>query len=234
MKKLRGAIVGFGNVASEAHLPGFAQTKGFEIVAVVDPSEERRNAARSLLPEARIYENVEQLAGAEAKLEFLDIATPPRFHARLAIEALERGYHVLCEKPLTLNASEMGDVRRVVRRIHRSVFTVHNWKYAPLFRRLRGLIVAGTVGEPNEIEWSIERPNPPGAATAEGEGWRLDPEVAGGGILMDHGWHAFYLMRFLVGEAPRSVSADLRHERGLAVEDGADCTVAFGSCTARI
>ncbi|MGH7820287.1 MAG: Gfo/Idh/MocA family oxidoreductase, partial [Candidatus Binatia bacterium] len=81
MKKLRGAIVGFGNVAAEAHVPGFERAKGYEIVAAVDPVAQRRAEAKARLPEARMYETLEQLAAAEPKLEFLDIATPPRFHA---------------------------------------------------------------------------------------------------------------------------------------------------------
>jgi predicted dehydrogenase len=51
---------------------------------------------------------------------------------------------------------------------------------------------------------------------------------------MDHGWHAFYLMLYLIGEEPRAVSAVLRHERGLAVEDAAECTIRFRNCTARL
>ena len=234
MKRLRGAIVGFGNVAVEAHLPGFTSAPGFAIEAVVDPSEARREAARAALPGAAVCASLEELAASGPKVDFVDVATPPRHHAGLVVEALGRGWHVLCEKPLAADAAGLESVRHAAAGANRAVFTVHNWKYAPLFRRLHGLVTAGTVGEPDEIDWSILRPNPPSGATAGGEAWRLDRELAGGGIVMDHGWHAFYLMLYLTGQAPRTIEARLRRERGLDVEDAADLTIVFGQARARV
>jgi predicted dehydrogenase len=225
VKKHRGAIVGFGKVAAEAHLPGFRQTPGFEIAAVIEPDEEQRARALAAAPSLRVYADFAAAAEAETKLDFVDVATPPRSHTPAVLEALERGYHVLCEKPLALDLAEIGEIRRAARRSNRAVFTVHNWKYAPLFRRLHGLLRAGAIGEVAEIEWRVLRPSPPqGAAEA---GWRLDHEQAGGGILMDHGWHAFYLMLFLTGRDPQSIVAKIGSELGFGVEDSAHCEIDF-------
>ncbi len=234
MKKFRGAIVGFGKVAAEAHLLGFRQAPGYEVVAAVDPSPQSREAASQA--GLRAYKTFAAMIEAEEKLEFVDVAAPPRAHAPAVTEALEANFHVLCEKPLARNAAELAELQRVARRSGRSLFTVHNWKYAPLIRRLRGLVTAGTVGEPSEVEWTVLRPSAPEGVTADGATWRLDPELAGGGILMDHGWHAFYLMLFLLGREPLSITANLRNERpeALSVEDTADCTIDFGGCLARI
>ena len=232
MKKHRGAIIGFGKVAAEAHLPGFRQAPGFEIAAVVEPAEEQRARALAALPGVRVYADLAAAAQAEPKLEFVDVATPPRQHAPSVIDALERGYHVLCEKPLALDLGEIGELRRAARRSHHTVFTVHNWKYAPLFRRLHGLLRAGAIGEVRDIHWQVLRPSPPqGAAEA---GWRLDREQAGGGILMDHGWHAFYLMLFLAGRDPQSIVARLGSELGFGVEDAAHCEIDFAELRATI
>jgi len=232
VKKHRGAIIGFGRVAAEAHLPGFQATPGFEIAAVIEPSEAERARALAALPGARAYGDFASAVEAEPKLDFVDVATPPRFHAPIVIEALDRGLHVLCEKPLALDLGEIGEIRRVARRSGRAVFTVHNWKYAPLFRRLHGLLRAGAIGELVAIDWRVLRPNPPRGASEAG--WRLDREQAGGGILMDHGWHAFYLMRFLTGRPPRSISARIGAELGFGVEDRVECEVDFGGPRARI
>ncbi len=232
MKTYRGAIAGFGKVAAEAHLPGFRQAPGFEIVAVIDPAEQRRAQALAALPAARGYADLAAALEAEGRLDFLDVATPPRLHAPTCLQALDRGLHVLCEKPLALDLAEIATLRRAVRRSGHALFTVHNWKYAPLFRRLHGLVRAGTVGEASEIDWQVLRPSPPqGAAEA---GWRLDRQQAGGGILMDHGWHAFYLMLFLTGQPPRSIVARLTTALGFGVEDGAQCEIDFGGLVARI
>ncbi|MGH7806228.1 MAG: Gfo/Idh/MocA family protein, partial [Candidatus Binatia bacterium] len=234
MKTLRGAIIGYGNVAAEAHLPGFRGAKGFALAAVVDPSEERRAAAAAALPEARV---VADLAGLEGvRLDFVDVATPPAFHAENVIAALERGWHVLCEKPLAIDTAAAVEVADAARRTGKTVFTVHNWKYAPLFQRLRGLVTRGAVGEVREIEWRVLRPNPPAGATVGGRSWRVDRNVAGGGILADHGWHAFYLMQFLFGRAPRSVTGRVWNERPgeLEVEDSAEVTLDFDGAAARL
>ena len=232
MKKLRGAIVGFGKVAAEAHVPGFAQAPGFEIAAIVDPSEERRARGLELLPKARGYADLVSAIAAEGKLDFVDVATPPKFHASSSIAALESHVHVLCEKPLALDWAEIGELRRAARRSGHALFAVHNWKYAPLFGRLRGLLRAGAIGEPREIDWQVLRPNPPqGAADT---GWRLDRSQAGGGILMDHGWHAFYLMLFLAGRAPRAISAKVGHDLGFEVESDARCEIDFAGLVAHI
>ncbi|MET0151468.1 MAG: Gfo/Idh/MocA family oxidoreductase [Candidatus Binatia bacterium] len=232
MKRHRGAIVGFGKVAEQAHVPGFRLAPGFEIAAVIDPSEERRALALAALPGARAYADFAAAAEAETKLDFADVATPPRFHTQVVTQALARGLHVLCEKPLALDLAESADVANAARRTGHALFTVHNWKYAPLFRRLHGLLRAGLVGELAEIEWQVLRPSAPqGAAEA---GWRLDPQQAGGGILMDHGWHAFYLMLFLTGRVPRSIVARLGTTLGVGVEDAVECEIDFGPLRARI
>jgi predicted dehydrogenase len=232
VKKYRGAIIGFGKVAAEAHVPGFRLAPGFEIVAVVDPSEERRAQALVALPGARVYAEFASAAEAEARLDFVDVATPPRSHAAAVAQALARGCHALCEKPLALDLAEIGELRRGARRSGRSVFAVHNWKYAPLLRRLHGLLRAGVVGGVSEINWQVLRPSPPqGAAEV---GWRLDRAQAGGGILMDHGWHAFYLMLFLAGRDPKSIVARLGFDLGFAVENEAACEIDFAGLRARI
>jgi predicted dehydrogenase len=232
VKKYRGAIVGFGRVAELGHLPGFRLAPNFEIVAVVDPSEERRAQVAAALPGARAYADFATAAEAEAKLDFVDVATPPGFHAHAVSQALARGLHVLCEKPLAVDLAQAAELSRAARRSGRALFTVHNWKYAPLMRRLHGLLRAGAVGELGEIEWQVLRPSPPQGATDAG--WRLDPAQAGGGILMDHGWHACYLMLFLSGRVPRSIVARLGTTLGVGVEDTVECEVDFGTLRARI
>lgn len=232
MKKYRGAIAGFGKVAAEAHVPGFRLAPGFEIAAVIDPAEERRAQARAALPAARGYVDFASALESEGRFDFVDVATPPRMHAPTCLQALERGLHVVCEKPLALDLAEIGELRRAVRRSGHTLFTVHNWKYAPLLRRLHGLLRAGTVGEATEIDWQVLRPSPPqGAAEA---GWRLDRQQAGGGILMDHGWHAFYLMLFLTGRQPQSIVARVSSALGFGIEDGAQCEIDFRGLRARI
>src|SRR5258708_2844208 len=142
MKKLRGAFIGFGNIAQFGHWPSYVKSSDTEIVAVVDPSASRQDAARTLKPELHVYDSVEELFGAE-NLDFVDICTPPSSHAGLAIKALEKGYHVLCEKPLTLKLADYEDLSKAIVASEKTVFTVHNWKFAPIFQQAFTMIREG-------------------------------------------------------------------------------------------
>src|SRR5689334_20928693 len=109
MAKLRGAIVGYGFIMEKGHAAGYRQRaqSDVEIVAVADVSPERRELARSHFPGVRVYADHEALLDAErGGLDFVDIATPPCDHAVITHAALERGLHVLCEKPLATSAEE--------------------------------------------------------------------------------------------------------------------------------
>src|SRR5262245_15884236 len=134
MAKRLGALIGFGNIAEKGHWPAYAKALAsdptpVEIVAVMDPSPERRAAAEALKPGVRTYASVEDLFRTE-QFDFVDICTPPAAHAALALEALRRGAHVLCEKPLVLSAEDYVALNREAVARDRTVFPVHNWAYA--------------------------------------------------------------------------------------------------------
>jgi predicted dehydrogenase len=110
---------------------------------------------------------------------------------------------------------------------------VHNWKYAPSYAVARKAIEAGRVGEIRFISIDRLRTEPAGAGGSGGK-WRSGAS-SGGGILIDHGWHVFYLMQWLLGgDSPASISAHLGAAGGGDVEDLADLRVGFSSgCVAR-
>src|SRR3954465_4147208 len=107
---LRGALVGYGFIAEGGHTPEYSRLASLgevQIQAVADISGVRRDAARAAFPSARIYEtHLDLLAQESHGLAFGDIAAPPYVHGEIAIASLERGLHVLCEKPLATSAKE--------------------------------------------------------------------------------------------------------------------------------
>lgn len=228
----RGAIIGFGNVAANGHVPGWRARSDFHIVAVADPDPERRALALTLLPGVRTYDDAEALLRDE-QLDFVDIAAPPLLHAPLMIAAAHAGVHVLCEKPLTVWMPDYGRVQAAVRRAGIVLHTVHNWKYADAFRAVQRIIAGGALGPLMAITFDTARN---GCAAASGDNWRMRAAVAGGGILVDHGWHAFYLMLAMANEVPQRIRAVLERRRYIdaEVEDTALCTVDFPSLTGEI
>jgi predicted dehydrogenase len=225
---LRGAILGLGNVAVHGHLPGWLARPDVRIEAAADTDPERHAVAARLLPGARWYGSAEELLAREA-LDFVDISTPPSSHAGLIRAALDRGCHVLCEKPLVLSSEVLADLARVAAARGRVLHTVHNWHHAPIVERTARLIAAGAVGPVEAITWETLRVKPAVAGNGGAGNWRVDPAIAGGGVLTDHGWHVFYVLCRWIGEDPVAIGAALeqRRHRQWAVEDTARIRLAF-------
>lgn len=173
-----------------------------------DPSPERREAAARLVPGARIYARLEELLAAEQTLDALIVCSPPNFHAEAVLAGLRAELHVLCEKPLTLETAAFAALRAEAALRDRCVYTVDNWAYAPALARLLSVAASGRLGRLLRAELRVERTKP--SASAVPGDWRKNPAVAGGGILVDHGWHNLYLLRRLLGPGLELDSAQLQ------------------------
>lgn len=223
---VRGAIIGFGAVAENGHWPAYAASGETKIVAIVDRNEGRRKVARELSPELATFASVEELA-AGAEIDFVDICTPPALHAEPMLAALAQGWNVLCEKPLLLDLAELEKLRSAAQTAGRAVMPVHNWKYAPIIRQATEVLRSGAIGSLREVHIETLRSEDCAALDPANPNWRRNPAVAGGGILMDHGWHAIYLARHWFGEDPVDASAELHRASAGAIEDEATLTLHF-------
>lgn len=160
---------------------------------------------------------------AGERLDFVDIASPPAYHAASAATVLAAGVHVLVEKPLCLALEDFSRLEALARSNQRILFCAHNWKYAPPYVTARQLIAQDKLGQITYA--SIIRMR---TQQAGGADWRLDPEIGGGGILVDHGWHAFYLLQWIFGGVlPHSLSARLSSSPQVGVEESADLAIVF-------
>ncbi len=223
---LRGAISGFGEVAAQAHLAGWRARPEVNIVAIHDPVSERRHHAMRLIPNIRVYDDLELMLDGE-RLDFVDVASPPAYHAATARMALAAGAHVLVEKPLCLAAGEFESLRAAASSRGRVLMCVHNWKYAATYRLAHDLIRTGRLGEIRYLALDRLRTAPAGIGIGASGRWRLGA-ASGGGILVDHGWHVFYLMRWLMGGLdPAAIAAFMSVGEAASVEDVADVRVIF-------
>jgi predicted dehydrogenase len=143
---------------------------------------------------------------------------------------------VLCEKPLVSSPAELARVAGAAAARGRVLHTVHNWHHAPIIRRAAELVSEGVIGRVRRVVWQTLRTRPAAARDAGAPNWRVDPAIAGGGVLTDHGWHVFYVLRRWLGHDPVAVSARLERRRHLEspVEDTAEVHVAFADASAEI
>ncbi len=230
---LRGAILGFGHVAARGHAPGWCARSDIEIVAGADARLERRDAFLAAFPQARWYSTAEDLLSRE-ELDFVDICTPPGSHAMLVRQALARSLHVLCEKPLVVSPEELRGLPALSAEKERTLYTVHNWRHAPAVAKIGEVIRSGALGEVRRVRWQTLR-DKPAVAVGDASNWRVDP-ASGGGILVDHGWHAFYVVSAWLEAVPRTVAARLetRKHRDWPIEDTADLFLVYPAASAEV
>ena len=142
------------------------------------------------------------------------------------------GLHVLSEKPLVTRIDDAARLASAAARAGRVLHTVHNWLKAPICRKISALVDEGAVGAVRSTRWRTLRTQPATAVSAPGiANWRVDPKLAGGGILFDHGWHALYCVARWAG-VPGRVSARLEtrrfHDQPLEDTATLDLETAFG------
>jgi predicted dehydrogenase len=227
---LKGAIVGFGFISGKGHFPAYQKRDDVEIVAFADVCPARVEAARAAAPKARLYATWQELLASEKQLDFIDISTPPHVHAEIAVAALGKGIHVLCEKPLTTTVAEAKSLVDAARANRRVVFPAHNYKHAPVVKFAQEVIQSGKIGTVRAVTLNTFRTTHAKGVKEWRTDWRRDRKTSGGGIAMDHGSHSFYLTFAWLGSLPTHVTAKtLTLDKQWDTEDNLNCVLTFPS-----
>ena len=195
------AIVGYGPLGSMGyhHGLGISRTEGLELVAVVDPSIERRKAAEADFPGLRTYAAASELSSDE-DVEVAFVATPPAHHAALALALLRVGKHVACEKPLCLTVDEADQIIGTAEATGRVLTVYQNRRWDPDFVAIRRAVDAGMLGEIFNVETFV------GGYAHPCRTWHSDTAVSGGAGY-DWGSHHVDWVLQLLGAAPRLVQS---------------------------
>jgi predicted dehydrogenase len=220
--KIRIGMVGGGQGAfiGAVHRIAMRIDDQYELVAGALSSQRQRAIDSALdvgIARDRAYGDFEEMAKAEARrkdgIEVVAIVTPNHMHAPPAKAFLKAGIHVICDKPLALNAAEARDLVKLVKKTGKIFALTHNYTGYPMIRQARAMIAAGELGELRIVQaeyaqdWLTERLEATGQKQAE---WRTDPKRSGaGGSLGDIGTHAYNLACFVTGLTLDSLLADL-------------------------
>jgi predicted dehydrogenase len=231
MTKLRGGLVGYGFIMESGHAAGYRQRPpggSVEIAAIADPSPERRAVAHRQWPDARIYDDYRALLAAESQtIDFVDVATPPAEHAKVAHAALDAGVHVLCEKPLATTTEDARALLRHASRAERVIYPCHNYKHAPVIKSVRAILETGRIGRVHLVTLQTFRNTHARGVVGFRPDWRRERRHSGGGIAMDHGSHTFYLAFEWLRGYPTSVSARAATLGAYDTEDDFSCSLRF-------
>jgi len=194
-------IVGYGLLGGMGyhHGLGVTQTEGLELVAVVDPSLERRKVAETDFPGVRAYASVSELV-SDDDVEVAFVATPPAHHMALTLALLRAGKHVACEKPLCLTVAEADQIITTATASDRALTVHQNRRWDPDFVAIRRAIGAGLLGEVFNVETFV------GGFAHPCRTWHSDTAVSGG---TGYDWgshHVDWILQLLDG-LPRVVQA---------------------------
>ncbi len=200
MRKVQWGVLGVAKIAVEKVIPAMQRGEVSEIAAIAsrDPAKAREAADR--LGIARAYGSYEDLL-ADPDVEAVYNPLPNELHVPWTIKALEAGKHVLCEKPIALDANEARLLIEARQRSGRLVGEAFMVRYHPHWRRAREVVAGGAIGAPSAIQTFFS--------------YRLlDPSNVrnrppGGGGLYDIGCYAILTARYIFGAEPARVVATL-------------------------
>jgi predicted dehydrogenase len=198
--KLQVGIVGVGGIGRDQHLPGWAKVPFAEVVAAADVSEEALRQAATTLPHcSHLFRDWQELVALD-DLDIIDVCTPNRTHAPIALAALHSGKHVLCEKPLATTADEVRSLARAADEVDRLLMAAQHFRFEPVSVQLKALVDGGMLGDLYYVraQWLRRRLLPPRATF-------IERRLSGGGPALDIGVHVLDLAYWLLG-APEPVS----------------------------
>ncbi|MFH0910138.1 MAG: Gfo/Idh/MocA family oxidoreductase [Planctomycetota bacterium] len=239
-RKLRMGMVGGGpgSFIGDVHVKAARFDGGVELVAGafdIDPRKSRLRGRELYLDPRRVYGTWaemlkrERALPPEERIDFVAICTPNFLHYRMAREALEAGFHVVCEKPMTFNVAEAKALRKIVKRRRRLVFALlHTYTGYPMVKLARDLVLGGRIGRVLKVVvqypqgWLAERIEARGQMQAE---WRTDPRRSGASCCMgDIGTHAANLAEYVTGLRITEICADLGVVvKGRRLDDDGNC-----------
>jgi predicted dehydrogenase len=225
MKKLRLGMIGggIGAFIGDAHRRASRICNDYELVGGVfdvDFEKSRQFAKKEGISPDRCYKSVDALIEAETKMaadkriEVVAIVTPNALHYPFAKSLLSNGFHLVCEKPMTMTVKEAVELEKLVAKTKLTFALTHTYTGYPMVRQMRDIIASGALGNIQRIDaqyyqgWinSIIH----GTESRITGVWRLDPKHAGASSCMgDIGVHAFNLIEYTTGLEIKEVLSDL-------------------------
>ena len=200
-KKLKIGIIGSGGIAQGAHMTGYQAASDLcEMVAVSDVNETVANEAAGKFGITKIYTDYKDLL-ADPEIDAVSVCTPNKFHLGPTVDALHAGKHVLCEKPLGMNAEECKEMCRAARDTGKMLQVGLNMRFGGSSVAAKQYIDGGNMGDIYFARaQALRRRGVPAW------GVFIDKEKQGGGPLIDIGVHILDLTLFMMGY-PKPVAA---------------------------
>lgn len=242
-RKLKMGMIGGGVGAfiGAVHRMAAALDNEIELVCGAfssDPKKSKTSGEMLKLPPERVYGSYAEMMAQEQKLpggqrmDFVSIVTPNHLHFAPAKLALENGFHVVCDKPMTFNLDEAKKLQQIVKKSGLVFALTHNYTGYPMVKEAREIVRGNKLGKIRKIV--VEYPQGWLSTRLEAQGhkqasWRTDPKKSGAsGCMGDIGTHAENLVEYITGLRIKELCADLTtFVPGRKLEDDGNILVRF-------
>lgn len=234
---------GPGAFIGEVHRKAARLDGGIEIVGGafdIDPKKSKQMGKLLHLSASRTYSDYKQMIAAELKLpegermDFVSVCTPNFLHYPMAKDLLEAGFHVMCEKPMTIDVTQAKSLVKIVKKSKRVFGLMHNYTGYPMVKLAREMVRSGRLGKVRKIV--VQYPQGWLATALERTGqqqasWRTDPKQSGGsGCGGDIGTHAENLAEYISGLKMTHLCAELTtFVNGRKLDDDVNCLVKYNN-----
>ncbi|GGA22868.1 Gfo/Idh/MocA family protein [Dyella nitratireducens] len=226
---IRWGIIGCGDVTEVKSGPAFNRIEGSTLAAVMrrDGDKARDYAQRHGVP--RWYDDAAALI-ADSEVNAVYVATPPSSHKSYALMAIAAGKPVYVEKPMARDHAECQAILRAGQNAGVPVFVAYYRRCLPRFRKVRELLFEQrVVGVPRIVNIVLHEPHHPRYHDRTHLPWRVQPELAGGGIFMDIGCHTLDILDWLFGPIVMASGQASNQLGAYPAEDSVAMSFAFGN-----
>ncbi len=208
--KMRLGLIGAGGIA-QTYVQALAQSTTAELVGIADV---RADAAAALAERmgCAVFGSHDELVKQTA-CEGAIVCTPPVTHPEICCDLLDRGVHVLCEKPLAIGPEEARAMVEAAERSDAQLTMASKFRYARDVVEAKSIVASGLIGDVILFE---------NAFTSRVEmkhRWNSDPTVSGGGVLVDNGTHSVDILRYFLGPLVEIQVVEGRRVQDIPVED---------------
>ncbi|WP_428328827.1 Gfo/Idh/MocA family protein [Mucilaginibacter sp.] len=220
-------IIGCGDVTEKKSGPAFAKVANSALIAVM-----RRDAAKAADYAQRHhvsqwYNDADELMNNPA-VNAIYIATPPSSHKDYALAALNKGFNVYIEKPVTRNAAEARQIAEALKQHPGQKLTVAHYRRAvPMFLKVKQLLADTIIGDVRTVQIRMWQSRKPVLVANVADNWRVQPELSGGGYFHDLAPHQLDLMLYYFGEPVKYNGFSLNQSGATPADDHVSGQILF-------
>lgn len=209
-RKIKWGIIGLGNIASQ-FASDLLLIKDAELTAVASRDITKAEQFAEKFGALRMY-NSYDLLFEDSEVEIIYIATPHNSHAALSIKALEKGKHVICEKPMSLSYNDAERMTEASKKNNRFFMEAFWTRFIPSIQDVLQKVDNGIIGDVNYIKADFAFHG------SETENKRLFDKELGGGALFDIGVYPLFLSYILLGNPKEIIAKAIKHKNDIDLQ----------------